>query len=45
VADVTAGAQGLLRHDAFMKSVDTKVLGRKTYEASLRLGGDVQGEG
>ncbi len=24
--------------DAFMKSVDTKVLGRKTYEVSLRMG-------
>jgi len=24
--------------DAFMKSVDTKVLGRKTYEASVRMG-------
>jgi dihydrofolate reductase len=24
--------------NAFMKSIDTKVLGRKTYEASLRLG-------
>ncbi len=30
-----AGFYGI---DAFMKSVDTKVLGRKTYEASLRLG-------
>jgi len=30
-----AGFYGI---DAFMQSIDTKVLGRKTYEASLRLG-------
>ena len=30
-----AGFYGI---DAFMRSVDTKVLGRKTYEASLRMG-------
>lgn len=30
-----AGFYGM---NAFMKSIDTKVLGRKTYEASLRLG-------
>src|SRR5215813_3028967 len=30
-----AGFYGI---NAFMKSVDTKLLGRKTYEASLRLG-------
>ena len=30
--------QGFYGMNAFMKSVDTKVLGRKTYEASLRLG-------
>src|SRR5947209_19209308 len=30
-----AGFYGM---DAFTKSIDTKVLGRKTYEASLRLG-------
>lgn len=30
--------KGFYGMDAFMKSVDTKVLGRKTYEASLRLG-------
>jgi len=30
-----AGFYGI---DAFMQSIDTKVLGRKTYEASLRMG-------
>ena len=30
--------KGFYRMDAFMKSVDTKVLGRKTYEVSLRMG-------
>lgn len=30
-----AGFYGI---DAFMQSIDTKVIGRKTYEASLRLG-------
>ena len=30
--------KGFYGMDAFMKSIDTKVLGRKTYEASLRLG-------
>jgi dihydrofolate reductase len=29
---------GFYGMDTFMKSIDTKVLGRKTYEASLRLG-------
>jgi dihydrofolate reductase len=29
---------GFYGMNAFMKSIDTKVLGRKTYEASLRLG-------
>src|SRR2546430_5257977 len=28
----------LFRSNAFMKSVDTKLLGRKTYEVSLRMG-------
>jgi dihydrofolate reductase len=30
--------KGFYGMDAFMKSIDTKVLGRKTYEASLQLG-------
>jgi dihydrofolate reductase len=30
--------KGFYGMDAFMKSVDTKILGRKTYEASRRLG-------
>ena len=30
--------KGFYGMNAFMKSIDTKVLGRKTYEASLRLG-------
>ena len=30
--------KGFYGMDAFMKSVDTKVLGRKTYEVSLQLG-------
>ena len=29
---------GFYGMNAFMKSIDTKLLGRKTYEASLRLG-------
>jgi len=30
--------KGFYGMDAFMKSIDTKVLGRKTYEMSLRMG-------
>jgi len=30
--------EGFYGMDAFMKSIDTKVLGRKTYEVSLRMG-------
>ena len=30
--------KGFYGMDAFMKSIDTKLLGRKTYEASLQLG-------
>jgi dihydrofolate reductase len=30
--------EGFYGMNAFMKTIDTKVLGRKTYEASLRLG-------
>ncbi len=30
--------KGFYGMDAFMKSIDTKVLGRKTYEASLQMG-------
>ena len=30
--------EGFYGMNAFMKSIDTKVLGRKTYEASLRMG-------
>src|SRR5215831_11056808 len=30
--------KGFYGMDAFMKSIDTKLLGRKTYEVSLRLG-------
>jgi len=30
--------KGFYGMNAFMKSIDTKVLGRKTYEASLRMG-------
>jgi len=30
--------KGFYGMDAFMKSVDTKLLGRRTYEASLRMG-------
>jgi len=31
--------------NAFMKSIDTMVLGRKTYEVSLRLGAKLMGGG
>ena len=30
--------EGFYGMNAFMKSIDTKILGRKTYEGSLRLG-------
>src|SRR2546427_9468938 len=30
--------EGFYGMNAFMKSIDTKVLGRKTYEVSLRMG-------
>ena len=30
--------EGFYGMNAFMKSIDTKILGRKTYEASMRLG-------
>src|SRR5215213_9165203 len=30
--------KGFYGMNAFMRSIDTKVLGRKTYEASLRMG-------
>jgi dihydrofolate reductase len=30
--------KGFYGMDAFMKSIDTKILGRKTYEVSLRMG-------
>ena len=33
-----AGFYGM---NAFMQSIDTKVLGRKTFEVSLRMGGEV----
>src|SRR5689334_7274473 len=36
-----AGFYGM---SAFMRSVDTRVLGRKTYEASLRLGARFDGK-
>jgi dihydrofolate reductase len=36
--------KGFYGMDAFMKSVDTKVLGRKTFEASLRLGATFKGK-
>jgi dihydrofolate reductase len=32
------GPEGFYGMDAFMRSIDTTLLGRKTYEASLRLG-------
>jgi len=33
--------KGFYGMNAFMKSIDTKVLGRKTYEMSLRMVGEV----
>ncbi|HKC46253.1 MAG TPA: dihydrofolate reductase family protein [Gemmatimonadales bacterium] len=36
---------GFYGMNAFMKSIDTKLLGRKTYEASLRLGAKFGGKG
>ena len=37
--------KGFYGMDAFMKSVDTKVLGRKTYEVSLQLGAKFDSSG
>ena len=36
--------RGFYGHDAFMKSVDTELLGRNTYEESLRLGAKFEGK-
>src|ERR687886_2743948 len=36
---------GFYGTDTFMRSIDTKVLGRKTYEASLRLGAKFDSNG
>src|SRR6266852_6347460 len=38
MADAPPRAKGFLWHERFMKSIDTKLLGRKTYEVSLRMG-------
>jgi len=38
MADVPPAPKGFYGMNAFMRSVDTKVLGRKTYEVSLRMG-------
>jgi dihydrofolate reductase len=37
--------EGFYGMNAFMQSVDTKLLGRKTYEASLRLGAKFESNG
>src|SRR5204863_701515 len=37
--------KGFYGMDAFMKSIDTKLLGRKTYEASLQLGAKFDSRG
>ena len=37
--------KGFYGMDAFMRSVDTKVLGRKTYEVSLRMGAKFDSQG
>jgi len=36
--------EGFYGMNAFMRSIDTKILGRKTYEMSLRLGAKFDGE-
>ena len=36
--------KGFYGMNAFMKSIDTKVLGRKTYEASLQMGTQLPGK-
>lgn len=38
MADVAPCSEGFYGISAFMKSIDTKLLGRRTYEASLRMG-------
>src|SRR5215470_8998084 len=38
MADVPPCSRRFLWHERLMKSIDTKLLGRKTYEASLRMG-------
>ena len=37
--------EGFYGMNAFMKSIDTKVLGRRTYEASLRMGAKFDAKG
>jgi dihydrofolate reductase len=37
--------EGFYGMNAFMRSIDTKVLGRKTYEASLRMGAKFDSKG
>ena len=37
--------KGFYGINAFMKTIDTKLLGRKTYDASLRLGGTFESNG
>jgi len=36
--------KGFYGFNAFMKSIDTEILGRKTYDESLRLGGKFEGK-
>jgi len=36
--------RGFYGYDAFMKSIDTELLGRKTYDESLRLGAKFEGK-
>src|SRR5215470_15162919 len=38
MADVPPCSRRFLWHERLMKSIDTELLGRKTYEASLRMG-------
>src|SRR6516164_10017413 len=37
--------EGFYGMNAFMKSIDTELLGRKTYEASLRMGAKFDSKG
>jgi dihydrofolate reductase len=38
LADETAGSKGLLRSTEFSRAIDAKILGRKTFDLSVKMG-------